>query len=101
MARRIDLIAEIDTTLDGSGDYTGEWIDSCGIRTIRVANVGSGVRIEESNNQTDIVQVNTSDVAPEGLPYNKEEITITARWLRVRGYGSPNGPLHAAVRVIG
>lgn len=101
MAQRTDLIAEIDTTLDGSGDYTGSWLDSGGIFLIRVVNTGSGVRIEESNNQTDVVQVNTSEVAAEGLPWAQEEMSLTARYFRVRGYGDANAALHVAVRVIG
>lgn len=100
MAQRTDLVAEIDTTLDGSGDYTGPWIDSAGIFRLRVANTGSGVRIEESNDQTNTVQVNTVEVSSEGLPYAQEEISITARYFRVRGYGDPNAALHASVRVV-
>jgi len=100
MSQRADLIAEIDTTLDGSGDYTGSWLDSAGIFKVRVVNTGSGVKIEESNNQSDIVQVNTVAIASEGLPYAQEEIALTARYFRVRGYGDASAALHAAVRAI-
>jgi hypothetical protein len=100
MAQRTDLVAEIDTTLDGTGDYTGPWIDSAGIFLIRIVNVGSGIRIEESNDQTNTVQINTVEIAGEGLPYAQEEIAITARYFRVMGYGDPNAPLHAAVRIV-
>lgn len=99
MAQRTDLVAEIETTLDGSGDYTGPWIDSAGIFKVRVVNVGSGIRIEQSNDQTNAVQISTVDVGVEG-PYRHEEIAITARYFRVRGYGDANAPLHAAVRVV-
>lgn len=100
MATRFDLVAELDTTLDGSGDYTGPWIDSSNIYKIRIVNVGSGMRIEESNNQTDIVQVNTVGIPDEGLPYNAEEVLITSRYFRIRGYGDPNAPIHASVRIV-
>jgi type 1 fimbria pilin len=100
MAQRADLLAELDITLDGSGDYTGPWLDSAGVLLLRVVNTGSGVRIEESNDQTNLVQINTIEIAGEGLPYGQEEIPITARYFRVRGYGEANAALHAAVRVV-
>lgn len=100
MAQRNDLITELDTNLDGSGDYTGPWIDSASVYRVRVVNTGSGLRIEESNNQADTVSLHTVGISAEGLPYAAEEIPITARYFRVRGYGDPNAPLHAVVRVV-
>ena len=34
---RTDLLFEDRVTMDGSGDYTGDWIDTGGVLTVRVA----------------------------------------------------------------
>ena len=34
MAQRSDILLEVDTTLDGSGNYTGPWIEAAEIHTV-------------------------------------------------------------------
>jgi hypothetical protein len=96
MAQRADLLAEIDTTLDGSGDYTGDWIDSSEIYSVRVlySGVGTQALIQESANQTNVLSTS--------LPVGFGEVPITARYFRfaVDG-GSANATLRATVRTVG
>lgn len=95
MAHRMDLLAEINTTLDSSGDYTGDWIDSAGIDTVRIAYSSAGARglIQES---TDQVEIRSAE-----LPVGYGEMPITLRYFRfaVDG-GTPNAALRATLRVV-
>lgn len=95
MARRGDLLVEVNSTLDGSGDYTGDWIDSSGIFTIRVLATTAGVNpgIQQTADQVYIF----SDTLGAGY----QEYPITARYFRLyMDGGTPNAAFRAIVRAV-
>lgn len=95
MTQRVDLLAEIDTTLDAAGDYTGDWIDSGGVNTIRVlySAIGTQGLIQESADQVSAL----SSPVPAGYG----ELPLTARYFRftVDG-GTANAALRATIRAV-
>lgn len=95
MAVRRDLVLEVDTTLDGSGNYASDWLDSSAIYDVRVLHWFSGspsptVQIDESSDQTHIL---TSTVLGA-------DASLTARYFRLSANGGGVGAtFRAAVRV--
>lgn len=95
MAKRADLLAEVDTTLDGSGDYTGEWLDSAGVDTIRVLHLIAGTQaiIQESSDQ--------SSVLSTPVPSGYGEVPLTARYFRLAvDGGTANATFRATIRKV-
>jgi hypothetical protein len=93
MAQRSDLLAEVDTTFDGGGNYTGDWFDSGQIYTIRVIRSGgSSTTFEESIDQTHIV--NSGTVTPGANQ------AVTARYFRITASGTPAAAYRAVIRVV-
>lgn len=95
MALRADLLAEVVDVLDGSGDYTGEWIDTGGIQRVRLLNTGLGgvsVTLEHS-----IDQVN---VMPDSWTSGDEK-DLTTRYFRfaING-GTPSLGFQLSIRVV-
>lgn len=81
MARRVDLLVEADTTLDGSGTYASDWIDTSGVYTVRVvSNLPGETYVVQSADQTNAL---ASTLA------NGVDVPITARYLRVE-VGAPS-----------
>jgi hypothetical protein len=82
MTSRQDLLAEIDITLDGSGNYVGDWLDSSGVLTVRIViqTMGStnpaDVSLEQSSDQT-------NEVSTDGFSEAFGEFEITARYFRL------------------
>jgi hypothetical protein len=97
--RRADLLDEIDTVLSGSGDYTGDWIDTASVFRVRVMytfNVAPApqVLIDESMDQNAIL--GSSQVKPDA-----PELPLTARYIRVRVAGGGSGAaFRASVRAV-
>lgn len=60
MAQRSDLVLEGPITLDGSGNYTGPWIDSAEIRSVGVIHSGTpGSQIEFSSDASAVINIDT------------------------------------------
>lgn len=98
MAGKADVVITVDTTLDGSGNYTGDWYDADGVLTVRFANASSGARLQQSNDQTNLINVRTP--VSTGTGYDMEDIPLVARYLRVVGFGAPSAALRVNVRII-
>jgi hypothetical protein len=95
MARRGDLLVEVNTTLDGSGNYTGDWIDSSGIERIRVLSTTASVfpQIQQTADQVYIFQ--------DTLASGSEEYAITGRYFRLAMVsGTANATYRAIVRAV-
>lgn len=94
MARRTDLLVEVDTTLDGTGRYVGDWVDTAGVLTIRVFTTqGSSLLIEQSADQVQIL----ADTLGVDL-----EFDLTMRYFRIAvDGGTPNAAFRGTVRAIG
>lgn len=93
MSVRSDLIVEVDTTLDGGGLYVGDWIDSGGIQRLRGVVQGGSLSIDESSDQS--VVLRTVALA------DGDEMSVTARYFRMVGTGSPSAAFRAVFRVAG
>lgn len=95
MAKRADLLAEIDTTLDGSGDYTGEWLDSAGVNLARVLYAAAGTQalVQESSDQTNVLST--------PVPTGYGEVPLTARYFRLAvDGGTANAAFRAMIRAV-
>ncbi len=64
-AKRADLVIEVQDTTDGSGNWTGEWIDSGGFKNVLIGyEVGTaGVRLEFSSDGSAVLTNSGSPVA--------------------------------------
>lgn len=81
--RRADLLAEIDTTLDGSGVYEGPWIDTGGVYDVRVcADTAAPLYLEESQDGS------TKVPGIGALSSLRSEVGLTNRFFRVAVRGS-------------
>ena len=103
MPQRADLLSEVDTTLDGSGDYTGPWIDTAGVDKIRVVyrSTSAGVLyIDQSSDQSFVLYEGLQ--APLGSSVGGlSELILGARYFRVRADGDMAGvAFHCSVRAI-
>jgi hypothetical protein len=105
MAARPDLVLEVDTTFPGSGEYVSDWIDSGGIKSVRLALIGQSasgvnllVHIQESNNEADLLP----DAYSVTANLVRADAGLAARVFRLRiTQGLVDGSLHAVVRAIG
>lgn len=103
LAPRADLPVELDTTLDGSGNYIGEWIDTAGMLKVRAtwqSPTSSGTfQIEQSMDQSFIFFEGPGSTTLDGT---SQEYPLFARYFRVKAInGTPNGTLRVCVRAIG
>lgn len=96
---RSDLLVEIDTTFDASGNYTGPWMDSTGILSVRGVYSFSGssgpqVFIEESSDASVVL-------GGGGSIYGGAVVPLSARYFRVAGTGADAGAtLRASIRRV-
>jgi|SRR5882757_150189 len=96
MTARRDLLLEVDTTLDGSGNYNSPWIDSAGTdRIVAVWTDGiSGVKINFSLDTEEFLY--TIDAA------RLTEYVVPARYFNLRVIaGGNNAAFRASVRALG
>lgn len=96
MAQRADLLAEISTTLDGSGNFAGTWIDSGGVKNVRVIHSSVGVtpQIDESSDQS-VILGNTT------VSGGYAEAPLTARYFRLTvSGGTANATFRAVLRAV-
>ncbi|MGH3672187.1 MAG: hypothetical protein ACRDSH_16395 [Pseudonocardiaceae bacterium] len=98
MTRRVDLLAEIDTTLSASGTYTGEWIDTSEVLTIKAFfSVGGGsysMTLDQSNDQSVIL---IQDSPPTLAGYS----SLVARYFRISiTGGSANATFRGVIRKV-
>lgn len=89
---RGDLLLEQYTSLDGSGAYSGDWIETAGIAAIRVALAFNGgsptVRVDESiypapSGGSGVPKVVRENAVPVSSLYGYAEIDLCARYYRV------------------
>jgi hypothetical protein len=107
--RRNDLCLELYEVLDGSGNYTGEWLETSGISAVRVAASFTGgsptTRIEEGQFDTSASggepRAIRSQVAPFAGNKAYAQVDLTCRYFRltVTG-GSADESFAATVRVV-
>lgn len=92
MALRADLVIEFDGVFV-AGAYASDWVDSGGIGAVSVVHSGgNNADIEESNNQSDIVNAYTVT--------NGDTVPLTARYFRATASGGATAPYHIAVRAV-
>jgi hypothetical protein len=106
---RKDLCLELYEVLDGSGNYTGEWLETSEIFTLRVAALFNGgsptTRIEEGQFDTSASggepRVIRSRVVPFASNRAYVQIDLTCRYFRltITG-GSAEESFAATVRVV-
>ena len=103
MARRLDILAEIDQTLSGSGpayEYASPWIDSSDVLELVISCTVDGddveLLVDESNDQTAVVL--TTEVGPVPRP----AVTMVAcRYFRLRATSTtPSAAIRASVRMV-
>ncbi|HEY2086258.1 MAG TPA: hypothetical protein VGH54_09565 [Mycobacterium sp.] len=103
MSQRVDLLSEVDTTLDGSGGYIGPWIDSAGVDKIRVTFrcASAGVLyVDHSSDQTNVLYEGLEAVLGSSIGGLSEQ-PLGARYFRVRADGdTANASLRLAVRAL-
>lgn len=107
MAQRADLLSEVDTALDGSGNYTGPWIDTGGVEQVRVtwqANMSPSagvVTVEESSDQSAIVCVPFVGSGGDSGEGQRTDVPLGARYFRFKIAGATaSTPLRLAIRRI-
>lgn len=96
MAQRVDLLIEVDTTLDGSGDYTSPWVETAYVDTVRVGAVGGeNFRyVEQSIDGTNVF-------FQTGIGGGLTEVPLVARYVRLAvDGGTPSAVFRASVRVV-
>jgi hypothetical protein len=102
--KRPDLPVEADTTLDGAGTYTGEWVDSSSILSARIAFAlyGSGsVGIEESVDGVNPLGFADLPLAPMSTLSNNAVFNPATRYFRVKVTGgSANAVFRVSIRRI-
>jgi hypothetical protein len=95
---RSDLLAEVDTTLDATGAYSGTWFDSTGTLSARFLyfftnNPAPQVLIEESSDMTNFL---ASDQLLNGASFQ-----VTARYFRITASGgAPGATFRFAIRRV-
>lgn len=110
MATRRDLLLEISALTDSSGNYTGDWIETCDVFDIRVianeSGSGSSLYVEEANaadglgSPADSV-IYVHVVSPSGGQVRSDALGLTARFFRVRlDSFAVSQPVEIAVRAI-
>lgn len=91
-----ELLLEVDTTLDGNGDYVGPWIDASGVLKGRVIyNSTEGAGVEQSNDATNVF-------GGVGVA-SGTEFPVTARYIRFvldAPSGQANAPFRLAIKAI-
>ena len=95
MAQRADLVFEGPITLNGSGDFTGDWLDSAGIHVVAAAYTQgtAGVQLEQSTNASTLLIL---DSWAQGA-----EKPILARYFRISvDGGTPNATVQISVRTV-
>jgi hypothetical protein len=98
MAVRSDLVAEIDTTLSGSGTLTGAWIDSGDVQSVHMVYgfTGSPSPVVSLDQSIDGTTVFSSD--PWSFDSSR---VIAARFFRLSVAGGGAGAtFRASVRVV-
>ena len=104
MTARQDLVLEVDTTFPSTGEYVSDWIDSGGIKSVRLALIGQSasgvnllVHVQESNNEADLLPDAYSITANSV----RADAGLAARVFRLRiTQGLADGSLHAVVRAL-
>ena len=100
MAQRSDILFEIDTTLDGSGNYTGPWIESSGIHTVILTfteGLGGGSGYPKFHLSADATNVIRSieSVGPGG------EYKIPTRYFRFQeSAGNANATFRLSIKAL-
>jgi type 1 fimbria pilin len=103
-APRADLLLEVDTTLDGSGEYIGDWIDTGGVLTALVtfqSNSSTGIfEVQQSMDQSFVFfDGNGPNLGGGG---SSQEYPLRARYFRIKASGgTASATLRACVRAIG
>lgn len=106
--RRQDIIVELYEVLDGSGNYTGDWIETSDINTIRVACSFNGgtptVRVDEGQYDPsasgDPRLIRSQSIAFASLRAFGE-VDLTARYFRlVVSSGSADNPFASTIRAV-
>lgn len=106
--RRNDLTVELFELLDGSGDYTGDWLDTSGVQSVRVSASFNGgaptVSIEEAQFDTshsgDPRVIRTQSVPVASL-HAWAQLDLSARYYRLTvSGGSADNPFAATIRVV-
>lgn len=91
-----NLLAEVNTTLDGNGDYTGTWLDVDGVLKVRVLyNSADAAGLQQSNDKTNVIS--TATVASNG------DVALTARYCRFvldAPIGQANAAFYLAMRAV-
>lgn len=107
MAPRADLLGEVDTTLDGSGNYTGPWIDTGGILKVRIAwqsnmaPTAGVVKVEESSDQANVIRVQFTGSGGDSGEGQRVDVDLGARYFRFKiSGGTANATLRLSLRSI-
>lgn len=91
---REDLLIEVDTTLDGSGNYASDWLDSAEIHSVRLvfgfASGSGSVYVSPSND--------TTYSFPTLAVSSGSEVAIASRYFQVVATGTASTAFHLAVR---
>lgn len=106
--RRTDLTVELFELLDGSGAYTGDWLDTSGVQSVRVSASFNGgtptVSVEEAQfdtgNSGDPRVIRTQNVPVSSLRA-WAGLDLSARYYRLTvSGGSADNPFAATIRVV-
>jgi hypothetical protein len=100
MAQRSDLLFEVDTTLDGSGNYTSPWIESAEVHSVVAVwtdGVGGSSGYPKFNLSADATNVIRS-VESLGV---FGEYKIPARYFRFQiSGGTANATLRVSIKAL-
>lgn len=110
---RTDIILEISATLDGSGNYSGDWLETTGLSTVLVSckfNTSSpipymwiehGIYTPGQNSPPFISFTNLFDIDPNDHTQATTSVTLLARYFRLGVWsGSPGAVMNATVRKV-
>jgi|SRR6476646_1335917 len=110
---RTDIILEVRASLDESGNYSGDWIDTAGVLTALVSCkfntnnpvpylwVEHGAYITDQSSPPSICQTILFDLDPNDHTQGATTITMLARYFRIGVWaGSPESSMVATVRKL-
>jgi hypothetical protein len=101
--KRPDLPIEVDSSLDATGTFTGEWVDTSSMVQARISYFlygGGTVGFDESIDGTDPIST-SGPVSPLASLSNGAVINPAARYIRLRvTQGTVNAAFKASVRKI-